>query len=70
MQRDFQQLEWNDRLRDDCRALVRLALAEDLNGQQDVTTVATVSERATGEGQHRHASGRRGCRLPDAGSGD
>lgn len=42
MANDFQQLAWDDQLRDDCRELVRLALAEDLGGQQDWTTVAIV----------------------------
>jgi nicotinate-nucleotide pyrophosphorylase (carboxylating) len=39
---DFKQFEWDDALERDCRTLVRLALAEDLNGQQDWTTVALV----------------------------
>ena len=39
---DFQQLEWDGRLEADCRALVKLALAEDLAGQQDWTTAALV----------------------------
>ena len=39
---DFQQIQWNDALAQDCRALVRLAVHEDLQGQQDWTTVALV----------------------------
>lgn len=39
---EFQQIEWDSQLEHDCQAIVRLALAEDLNGQQDWTTVALV----------------------------
>ncbi|MGI9427691.1 MAG: carboxylating nicotinate-nucleotide diphosphorylase [Bythopirellula sp.] len=39
---EFQQNEWDDRVDTDCRAIVRLAVAEDLNEQQDWTTVALV----------------------------
>ncbi len=42
MVRDFQQIEWNDEVDQDCRALVRLAIQEDVQGQQDWTTVALV----------------------------
>ena len=42
MVQDFQQIEWNDEVEQECRALVRLAVQEDLNGQQDWTTVALV----------------------------
>ena len=45
---DFQQMRWDDKLREDCRALVRLALAEDLNGRSDVTTAAVVPPEQTG----------------------
>ncbi len=40
--REFQQFEWNQQVEDDCRAIVQLAIAEDLGGQQDWTTVALV----------------------------
>ncbi len=40
--RDFQQLEWNETLADDCRQLARLAVREDLDRGQDWTTVALV----------------------------
>lgn len=39
---EFHQLVWDDNLKRDCRTLVRLALAEDLGGEQDWTTVALV----------------------------
>ena len=39
---DFRQIEWDAAVELDCRALVRLALEEDLAGQQDWTTVALV----------------------------
>lgn len=39
---DFHQFTWDDALQQDCQTLVRLALAEDLNGQQDWTTVSLV----------------------------
>ncbi len=39
---DFQQFEWDPSVDDDCRAIIRLAIAEDLGGQQDWTTVALV----------------------------
>ncbi len=39
---DFQQIEWDNQLESECLELVRLALAEDLGGQQDWTTLALV----------------------------
>lgn len=44
--RDFQQLEWDERLADDCRQLVRLAVREDLDRGQDWTTLALVPAEA------------------------
>lgn len=46
--RDFHQFEWDDALKYDCRTLVRLALAEDLCGELDWTTVALVPADRTG----------------------
>ncbi|HEX4146793.1 MAG TPA: carboxylating nicotinate-nucleotide diphosphorylase [Pirellulales bacterium] len=46
--RDFQQLEWNDVLEDDCRQLIRLATREDLDRWHDWTTVALVPLDAQG----------------------
>jgi len=40
--RDFQQIEWDDRTAEDCRAIVRLAVREDFERQHDWTTVALV----------------------------
>lgn len=37
-----QQFDWNPQVDADCRAIVRLAIVEDLGGQQDWTTVALV----------------------------
>ena len=48
MARDFTQLQWDEQLRDDCRAIVRLAIAEDLQGQQDWTSVALVPKDRRG----------------------
>jgi nicotinate-nucleotide pyrophosphorylase (carboxylating) len=45
---DFHQFTWDDALAQDCRTLVRLALAEDLNGQQDWTTVSLVPANRQG----------------------
>lgn len=39
---DFQQFEWDASVDADCRAIIRLAVAEDLGQQQDWTTVALV----------------------------
>lgn len=44
----FKQFEWDDVLERDCRTHVRLALEEDLGGQQDWTTVALVPPDRTG----------------------
>ena len=46
--RDFEQIEWNEALADDCRQLVRLAVREDLGRGQDLTTVALVPADAQG----------------------
>ncbi len=40
--RDFQQIQWDQQVEQDCRALIKLAVAEDLGLQQDWTTVALV----------------------------
>jgi nicotinate-nucleotide pyrophosphorylase (carboxylating) len=40
MSRDFQQIEWDESVADDCRQLVRLAVREDLDRAFDLTTVA------------------------------
>ena len=45
---DFQQFEWDASVDADCRAIIRLAVAEDLNGQQDWTTAALVPENREG----------------------
>lgn len=42
MTRDFQQIDWNQQVEQDCRALVGLAICEDLAGEQDWTTQALV----------------------------
>ena len=39
---DFQQLDWDKLVEEDCRAIVRLAVREDLYRQQDWTTVALI----------------------------
>ncbi len=50
MQKEFQQIAWDERLEDDWHALLRLAVAEDLGDAGDVTTRALVPEDAIGEG--------------------
>jgi nicotinate-nucleotide pyrophosphorylase (carboxylating) len=42
MPRDFHQFEWDDATAEDCRHIVRLAVREDLERQQDWTTLALV----------------------------
>lgn len=44
MPRDFRQTQWDDATDEDCRQLVRLAVREDLERQQDWTTLALVPE--------------------------
>lgn len=46
--RDFRQIEWDQLVEDDCRALVRLAVREDLGREQDWTTVALVPANREG----------------------
>ncbi len=45
---DFQQIEWDDVLADDCRQLIRLAIREDLDRWQDWTTLCMVPQDAKG----------------------
>lgn len=45
---EFHQFVWDDNLKRDCRTLVKLALAEDLGGEQDWTTIALVPADRTG----------------------
>jgi nicotinate-nucleotide pyrophosphorylase (carboxylating) len=46
MPAEFVQLTWDERLVDDCRQLIRLAVREDLERQHDWTTVALVPAEA------------------------
>ena len=48
MQRDFRQIEWDSAVEEDCRGLVRLAVREDLEREQDWTTLALVPPERTG----------------------
>lgn len=45
---EFTQLQWDDRLREDCRQLVQLAVREDLDGRFDVTTRVLVDDDQQG----------------------
>jgi len=45
---DFQQIQWDQRIEEDCRTLIKLAVREDLDQQQDWTTVALVPADHTG----------------------
>jgi nicotinate-nucleotide pyrophosphorylase (carboxylating) len=49
MPKEFQQLDWNAAIEDDLRQLVRLAVREDLDRQQDWTTVALVGPDRQGK---------------------
>jgi nicotinate-nucleotide pyrophosphorylase (carboxylating) len=42
VKQDFEQIGWSERVADDCRAIVRLAVREDLDRLYDLTTVALV----------------------------
>lgn len=46
MSGNFQQIDWDDRLREDCRELIRLAVREDLDREHDWTTLALVPDQA------------------------
>src|SRR5690606_13362091 len=46
--KDFPQLQWDEAAEHDCRMLVRLAVAEDVERQQDWTTLALVPAEAVG----------------------
>lgn len=48
MERDFPQVTWDTAVADECRRLVRLAIAEDLGDQHDWTTLALVPSGAAG----------------------
>lgn len=48
MPKDFCQLDWNPSIEDDLRQIVRLAVREDLERQQDWTTVALVGPDVQG----------------------
>ncbi len=48
MTAEYQKIEWDAHLEDDCRQLVRLAIREDLARLYDWTTVALVPESAVG----------------------
>jgi len=50
MNRDFVQLTWDERLADDCRELIQLAMREDLNlpSGRDLTSAALVDEQPQG----------------------
>lgn len=45
---EYRQIEWDDALADDCRRLIRLAVQEDLQRQQDWTTVALIPSGTQG----------------------
>jgi nicotinate-nucleotide pyrophosphorylase (carboxylating) len=42
----FPQIDWDERLQEDCRELVRLAVREDLDREHDWTTLALVPDQA------------------------
>jgi len=47
--KEFQQIQWDESLEDDCRQLVRLAIREDLERRWDVTTMSLVDRSAGGQ---------------------
>jgi len=48
MPREFHQTEWDEQVADECRRLVRAAVMEDLDREQDWTTVSLVPMEAMG----------------------
>ena len=49
MERDFNQIVWDDQLAEDVRKLIALAISEDLDTLGDITTQALVPEHASGK---------------------
>ncbi len=49
MERDFDQVSWDEQLADDVRKLIALAISEDLGTPGDITTLALVPEHAMGK---------------------
>ena len=49
MERDFDQIVWDEQLADDVRKLIALAISEDLGTSGDVTTLALVPEHTSGQ---------------------
>lgn len=47
--KEFAQLEWDSRLDDDCRQIVRLAIREDLDRSYDLTTLCLVDPSQMGQ---------------------
>lgn len=47
--RDYQQIEWDADIEDDCRQLIRLAVREDLDRLYDWTSVAVIPDSAPGQ---------------------
>lgn len=64
---DYPQIEWDERLENDARALIRLALAEDLGEAGDVTSRATIPEGRRGAANvvAREAGVAAAVRLPE-----
>lgn len=48
MPKEYRQIEWDSQLADDCRQLIRLAFREDLDNEQDWSTVSLVAADAQG----------------------
>ena len=48
MGKDFSQIEWDERVEDDCRQIIRLAVREDLDRQYDWTSMALAGADASG----------------------
>ncbi|MCL2120575.1 MAG: nicotinate-nucleotide diphosphorylase [Planctomycetaceae bacterium] len=49
MERDFNQIVWDEQFADDVRKLIVLAMSEDLGASGDITTLALVLEYASGK---------------------
>ena len=49
MERDFDQIVWDEQLSDDVRKLLALAISEDLGASGDITTQALVPEHTSGQ---------------------
>jgi len=48
VKKEFQQIEWDERTADDCRQIIHLAVREELENSNDLTTLALVAPKSRG----------------------